>query len=95
MKKKPVLIYVTHEHEDHYDEQTLIRLLPYAHGLCIPNYENTFLKNLIAKNLRTEPRLVTEDDAQEFHDIQFKIFIDESGINRETGTAQYSSNPKP
>jgi UDP-MurNAc hydroxylase len=84
MKNKPVLIYVTHEHEDHYDEETLRKLLPYARWLCIPNYENTFLKNLIVKNLGTEPRLVAEDVVQEFHDIKLKIFIDESGINRDS-----------
>lgn len=84
LKQKPVLIYVTHEHEDHYDEETLQQLLPHAAGLYIPRYENTFLKNLVQKNLKVQPHLVDENDPQQFHDISFKIFIDESGINRDS-----------
>lgn len=84
MKAKPVLIYVTHEHEDHYDEETLKVLLPYAEGLYMPRYENTFLKKLVEKNLRVQPHLIDENVEQRFHDIRFKIFIDESGINRDS-----------
>lgn len=84
MKAKPVMIYVTHEHEDHYDEETLKKILPHAAGLYTPNYENTFLKSLMENNLGIQPHLVDEDDAQAFHDIEFKIFIDESGINRDS-----------
>lgn len=84
MKSKPVTVYVTHEHEDHYDEETLKTLLPHAAGLYIPRYENTFLKKLIEKNLHTTPTLLDENDLQKFHDIFFKIFIDESGINRDS-----------
>lgn len=84
MKKKPVLVYVTHEHGDHYDEETLKKLAPYTREFCIPAYENAFFKNHFVKKLGIQPRLVTEDDQQEFYDIQFKIFIDESGINRDS-----------
>ena len=84
MNKKPVLVYVTHEHGDHYDEETLEKLLPYASELCIPDYENAFFKNHIEKRLGIRPRLLAEDDPQKFYDIQFKIFIDESGINRDS-----------
>ncbi len=84
MNKKPVLVYVTHEHGDHYDEETLKKLAPYARELCIPDYENAFFKNHIEEKLGIQPRLLAEDDPQEFHDIQFKIFIDESGINRDS-----------
>jgi UDP-MurNAc hydroxylase len=92
VKSKPVLIYVTHEHEDHYDEETLRKLLPYAEALCIPNYENNFLKHLIEKNLGTTPILVAEDEEHEFHGIKFKIFIDESGINRDSAILLKAKN---
>src|SRR5690606_15844771 len=62
MKQKPVLVYVTHEHEDHYDEKTLHEILPHAAAFCVPDYENDFLKNLIARNLGVAPKLVAEDD---------------------------------
>jgi len=84
MEQKPVLVYVTHEHGDHYDEETLEKLLPYASEFCIPDYENTFFKNHIQKKLGVQPRLLAEGDSQRFHDIQFRIFIDESGINRDS-----------
>lgn len=84
MKVKPVIIYVTHEHEDHYDEETLKKLLPHAEGLCIPRYENTLLKKMIEKNLGVTPKLLDENAAEQFHDISFKIFMDESGINRDS-----------
>jgi UDP-MurNAc hydroxylase len=84
MKSKPSVIYITHEHEDHYDEDTLKQLLPYAKALYIPRYENTFLKKLIEKNLGVAPKLLDENMFEPFHDISFKIFIDESGINRDS-----------
>jgi UDP-MurNAc hydroxylase len=84
LKSKPVMIYVTHEHEDHYDETTLRQLLPHAKQFCIPRYENAFLRNLIGKNLGVEPTLLDENNWQKFHDIEFKIFMDESGINRDS-----------
>jgi UDP-MurNAc hydroxylase len=84
MKAKPVLIYLTHEHEDHYDEETLRVLLPHAAGICIPNYENKFLKKLIEKNLGLQPLLINENVMEDFHGIRYKIFIDESGINRDS-----------
>lgn len=84
MRKKPVAIYVTHEHEDHYDEETLAKILPLAAGLFIPAYENDFLKNLIVRNLGGAPHLLPENEEQTFHDIRFRIFIDESGINRDS-----------
>lgn len=84
MREKPVMVYVTHEHEDHYDEETLKKILPHADYMCVPAYENTFLKKLIKRNLGVEPKLLSEDDPQQFHDIEFRIFIDESGINRDS-----------
>ncbi|MDE1151580.1 MAG: MBL fold metallo-hydrolase [Micavibrio sp.] len=84
MKQKPVAIYVTHEHEDHYDEKTMRRLLPLAKALYIPDYENHFFKNLMVKNLGAAPQVLGEDAPEMFHDISFKIFIDESGINRDS-----------
>lgn len=84
MREKPVMVYTTHEHEDHYDEETLKKILPHADHMCIPAYENTFLQKLIVRNLGVEPKLLAEDDPQKFHDIEFRIFIDESGINRDS-----------
>jgi len=84
MKEKPTAIYITHEHEDHYDEKTLATLLPHAQGLFIPQYENTFLLGLMKKNLNATPVTLKENVPQKFHDIDFKIFIDESGINRDS-----------
>ena len=51
MKRKPVLVYVTHEHGDHYDEETLKHLIPAATEFCIPNYENAFFKNQMTQRL--------------------------------------------
>lgn len=83
-RSKPMMIYVTHEHEDHYDEETLKALLPLASGLIIPDYENDFMLNLVERHLRVAPRLARENELQHFHDIAFRIFISESGINRDS-----------
>src|SRR4051812_21097031 len=56
MKSKPTIVYVTHEHEDHYDEEALKQLLPHAQALTIAAFENTFLKKLIEKNLGVTAR---------------------------------------
>lgn len=84
MKEKPVLVYVTHEHEDHYDEETLLKILPYAKKLCIPNYDSDYFRTRIQSYLNHAPELVNENETQKFFDIDFKIFIDESGINRDS-----------
>ncbi len=94
MKQKPVLVYVTHEHEDHFDEETLQKILPLAQQFCIPNYESSYFKTRVAAKLGATPQLVDENVSQQFHDIEFKIFIDESGINRDSAifvkTADFS-----
>ena len=84
MKEKPVLIYITHEHEDHYDEETLDKIIRYAQKICIPNYESAFFKKRISARLQVTPELINENVPQTFHDIEFKIFMDESGINRDS-----------
>ena len=84
MQEKPFLIYVTHEHEDHFDEETLSKILPYAKKLCIPNYERGYFKSRISSQLCYKPELIDENVEQSFFDINFKIFIDESGINRDS-----------
>jgi UDP-MurNAc hydroxylase len=83
IKSKPTMIYVTHEHEDHYDEETLKVLLPNCAEFYAPRYEDAFLRKLITK-LSVQPILVEEGTLQSFHDIEFKVFIDESGINRDS-----------
>ncbi len=83
-QRKPTVIYVTHEHEDHYDERTLKALLPYCKGLFTANYENSFLVRLIDSNLNVQPTLLNENEPYGFHDIELRVFIDESGINRDS-----------
>ena len=84
LKNKPTLIYITHEHEDHYDEETLEQLLPLCQGLVIPNYQSKFFEKTIQQNLDFPLTLLDENKTENFHDISYKIFIDESGINRDS-----------
>jgi UDP-MurNAc hydroxylase len=80
---KKLSIYLTHEHQDHFDRETLGA---YArHPDCtvfIPDYRDKFLRDALgALGLRT--RELSEQDEAGKH-LRFRIFIDDRSINHDS-----------
>lgn len=81
--EKTLSIFLTHEHQDHFDQATLRALS--SHQQCtvyIPAYKDKFLlKTLRGMNLRTVELAEGETAGMA---IRFRIFIDDSGINHDS-----------
>ena len=81
--KKSLSIFLTHEHQDHFDKATLRSFA--AHRDCtvfIPAYKDKFLLDALSSmNLRTVELAERE---QAGANIRFRIFIDDSGINHDS-----------
>ncbi len=75
-------IFLSHEHQDHFDSATLSEFAAHPHcTVFIPNYKDKFLlKALTAMHLHTVE--LAENDLAGSH-IQFRIFIDDSSINHD------------
>lgn len=80
--EKKLSIFLSHEHQDHFDKSTLATFS--AHPDCtvfIPAYKDKFLLDALESiNLRA---LELTEGMQAGTDIQFRIFIDDSGINHD------------
>jgi UDP-MurNAc hydroxylase len=80
---KKLKIFITHEHQDHFDKATLRGFEDHPDcTIFVPAYRDKFLFDTLQRmNLRTTE--VTEADVVGTG-IQFKIFIDDSGINHDS-----------
>lgn len=80
---KTLKIFITHEHQDHFDKTTLC--LFEDHPDCtvfIPAYRDKFLLDTLGRmNLRTTE---LAEATVVGNSIQFQIFIDDSGINHDS-----------
>lgn len=79
---KKLAIFLSHEHQDHFDKSTLSRFS--GHPDCtvfIPAYKDKFLLAALREmKLRT---VELEEGAQAGEEIGFRIFIDDGGINHD------------
>ena len=48
-KNKKNFLYISHEHQDHFDKKTLKEMRPYIETCIIPKYHDSFLKDQITK----------------------------------------------
>ncbi|MES2757186.1 MAG: Rieske 2Fe-2S domain-containing protein [Pseudomonadota bacterium] len=81
--EKSLSIFLSHEHQDHFDQATL-RVLA-SHPDCtvfIPEYKDKFLRDALhGLNLRT---VELPEGQQAGAEIGFRVFIDDSGINHDS-----------
>ena len=80
---KKLSIYLTHEHQDHFDKTTLREFS--RHRDCtvfIPDYQDKFLReSLAAMNLRM---VELPEQEQAGHAIRFRIYTDDRSINHDS-----------
>lgn len=82
-RSKALSIYITHEHQDHFDVSTLEKF--HDHPNCtifIPAYSDKFFLHAL-KKIKFDPIELSEGD-ETGSEIKFKIFIDDSGINHDS-----------
>ena len=80
--EKRLSIFLSHEHQDHFDTSTLATFS--GHPDCsvfIPAYKDKFLLDAL-RSMNLHAVELTEE-AKAGADIQFRIFIDDSGINHD------------
>lgn len=81
--EKSLSIFLTHEHQDHFDQTTLRALT--SHRQCsvyIPAYKDKFLLNALgAMHVRAVELAEGETAGMA---IRFRVFIDDSGINHDS-----------
>jgi UDP-MurNAc hydroxylase len=80
---KTLKIFITHEHQDHFDKTTLATFDDHPDcTVYVPAYRDNFLLDTLqGMNLRTTE--LTEADTAGTA-IRFRIFIDDSGINHDS-----------
>jgi UDP-MurNAc hydroxylase len=79
---KALSIFLTHEHQDHFDESTLALFA--AHPRCtvyIPAYKDKFLLEALG-NMKLRAVELAEGEAAG-DSIRLRVFIDDSGINHD------------
>tara|TARA_B110001450_G_C17661144_1_gene497283 strand:+ start:2008 stop:3609 length:1602 start_codon:yes stop_codon:yes gene_type:complete len=82
-KKESSFIFVTHEHEDHFDIDFL-RKLPLKTSFIIPSYEDKNFKNELKEEKR---ELIELEDLYEFeldNEMSIKLLISDIGINHDS-----------
>jgi UDP-MurNAc hydroxylase len=80
---KSLSIFLTHEHQDHFDKSTLQTFSDHPDcTVYIPNYKDKFLLDALRRiDLRT---VELAEGAHQGSSIRFQIFIDDSGINHDS-----------
>ena len=78
--KKKVYLYISHEHQDHFDKETLATLKPFFKGCIIPKYEDQFLYNEI-NALGYEVTELTDQSKYYFNKTDFiELMIIDTGV---------------
>jgi UDP-MurNAc hydroxylase len=77
-------LYVSHEHEDHFCRDTLAALKPHAPTAILAHYRGRDFAALVRACGFTDLREIADGEATDFFDLNVRIFVDESGINRDS-----------
>jgi len=77
-------LYVSHEHEDHFCRETLAALRPHSPTAIIARYRAHDFVALVRSCGFADIREVDDGEATDFHDLQVRVFIDASGMDRDS-----------
>ena len=82
--KKEVFLYISHEHQDHFDLETLNIIKSYVNMCLIPNYYDKFLKNSLDK-LGLHTKELNDLEVFKFNKQDFiQLMILDTGINHDS-----------
>jgi UDP-MurNAc hydroxylase len=81
-KKK--FVYVSHEHQDHYDPKFLRSLQNRDFTLVIPKYRRPQLRRELSDYVCADRTAVGEGETVQFDGGELKLFLDDSELNRDS-----------
>jgi UDP-MurNAc hydroxylase len=82
-KSKALSIYITHEHQDHFDTSTLSEFSGHPHcTVFIPAYRDKYLIHALTKMMFNTVELA--EGQQAGSEIKLRAFIDDGGINHDS-----------
>ena len=83
-KDKKNFLFISHEHQDHFDKKTLNEIRPYIETCIIPKYHDSFLRNQITK---MGYKVIELNDHEKYY-ISEKDFIElmivDTGVNHDS-----------
>ena len=84
IKNKNTYLYISHEHQDHFDKETLMLIRPYIKICIIPKYNDPFLYNEIC-SLGYEVLELTDQSKHYFNDNDYiELMIIDTGVNHDS-----------
>ena len=94
ISSKNTSIYITHEHEDHFDVDTLHKIYKFCDQIIIPEYEDKNFLNAIRQEGFDNVLELKEEKKITIKDIDITIFIEEAGINKDSAILITDKNGK-
>ncbi|MDC0096366.1 MBL fold metallo-hydrolase [Amylibacter sp.] len=82
--KNNTILYISHEHQDHFDKETLIEIQPLVDLCIIPDYEDKFLRNeLLTMGYKIQE---LRDQTKHFlnHTDYIELMIVDTGVNHDS-----------
>ena len=84
LNKKNNYLYISHEHQDHFDKETLKFIKPFIKSCIIPNYHDPFLFNEM-KLLGYDVILLEENVKHFFNEVDnIELMIVDTGVNHDS-----------
>ena len=81
---KKVFLYISHEHQDHFDIKTLKKIKPLIYKSIIPSYFDKYLKNQI-KKIGYPVVELKDSEAHFFTSNDFiQVFTIDTGVNHDS-----------
>lgn len=82
-KNKQGFVYLTHEHQDHFDVDTISKMSP-ATKFIIPNFQDKFLYNYLLNNKYDVSELDPDVPLEISNEITIKILITDIGVDHDS-----------
>ena len=81
---KQKFIYISHEHKDHYDPEFLKTLRGLEFNIIVPQFHRGTLRERLSADMEQDLVACTEGDELTFPGGSLRLFIDDSGLNRDS-----------
>ena len=84
--EKDAYVYLTHEHRDHYDPETLALLAaaPHFRGFFIPKFHDAYLREHLEVYGKPVTEVADADRQAVAADIDIQVFISDIGVNHDS-----------
>ena len=84
VNQKRTILYISHEHQDHFDKETLNLILPHIEMCVIPKYSDCFLKNEL-KSIGYEVVELEDQKRHYFTENDYiELMIVDTGVNHDS-----------